>query len=97
MTNTRARLFPAMWAAAMLSITLTACGGGAKPAEPLGASAKPEAPKPQYGTFGIDLTARNAAVKPGDDFFAFANGTWFDKFQIPADKSCLRDGQQARR
>jgi hypothetical protein len=23
----------------------------------------------------------------GDDFFTFANGAWFDKFQIPADKS----------
>ena len=65
MTNTGARLFPATCAAATLAITLTACGG-AKPAEP----PKPEASKPQYGSFGIDLTARNTAVKPGDDFFA---------------------------
>jgi putative endopeptidase len=43
--------------------------------------------KPQMGTFGIDLTAKDAAVKPGDDFFAFANGTWLKTDQIPADRA----------
>ena len=31
---------------------------------------------PRYGTFGVDLTARDAAVKPGDDFWTYANGNW---------------------
>lgn len=44
-------------------------------------------PPPELGTFGIDLTAGNPAVKPGDDFNRFANGTWLDTFEIPADKS----------
>ena len=26
-------------------------------------------------------------VKPGDDFFAYAEGTWLKTYQIPADKS----------
>ena len=80
---TKTRLFTATPAALMLATMLTACGG-AKPADAPEAEAPP---KPQFGSFGIDLTARNTTVKPGDDFFAFANGAWFDKFQIPADKS----------
>src|SRR6186713_1491634 len=83
MRSTRALLFSAALAAATLAVTLTACGG-ASSAEP--PKEKPPA-KPQVGSFGVDLTARNTAVKPGDDFFAYTNGSWFDKFQIPADKS----------
>jgi putative endopeptidase len=39
------------------------------------------------GTFGLDLSAGNSAVKPGDDFFAYASGKWYDHFEIPADKT----------
>ena len=46
-----------------------------------------EAPKPVIGEFGIDLTNRDATVKAGDDFFAYANGTWLKTFVMPADKS----------
>ncbi|MGO2130763.1 MAG: M13 family peptidase, partial [Pseudoalteromonas prydzensis] len=35
------------------------------------------AEKPELGSFGVDLTARNEAVKPGDDFFMYASGTWY--------------------
>lgn len=43
--------------------------------------------KPELGTWGVDLTARNESVKPGDDFFQYAAGTWHDTFEIPADKT----------
>lgn len=43
--------------------------------------------KPVFGTFGMDTAGMNKAVKPGDDFFAFANGTWAATTEIPADKS----------
>ncbi len=36
---------------------------------------------------GIDLDGMDRAVRPGDDFFAFANGTWVKKTPIPADRS----------
>lgn len=36
---------------------------------------------------GIDLELMDKSVKPGDDFFRYVNGTWFDKTQIPADKT----------
>ncbi|MBV8973661.1 MAG: hypothetical protein JOY74_00955, partial [Sinobacteraceae bacterium] len=47
----------------------------------------PQAAKAQIGDFGLDLTAIDASVKPGDDFFAYANGAWYERFAIPADKS----------
>lgn len=43
--------------------------------------------KPELGSFGVDLTARNEAVKPGDDFFMYASGTWYDNYVMPADKT----------
>jgi putative endopeptidase len=40
-----------------------------------------------FGSWGYDLTARDAAVKPGDDFFGYANGAWLKRTEIPADRS----------
>ena len=45
------------------------------------------AEKAELGSFGVDLTARNEAVKPGDDFFMYASGTWYDNYEMPADKT----------
>ena len=43
--------------------------------------------KAELGNFGVDLTARDEAVKPGDDFFMYASGTWYDNYEMPADKT----------
>ena len=43
--------------------------------------------KAAIGAFGLDLSAGNPAVKPGDDFFTYASGNWFDHFQIPPDRT----------
>ena len=58
------------------------------PSAPAAAAATAPAPaaKAALGEFGVDLTGGNKNIKPGDDFFAFANGTWYDTFPIPADK-----------
>src|SRR3569833_4197246 len=32
--------------------------------------------KPQYGSFGIDLSSMDKSVKPGDNFFEYVNGGW---------------------
>ncbi len=45
-----------------------------------------EGNKPMYGSWGLDLTAMDRSVKPGDDFFRYANGAWLDRTTIPADK-----------
>ena len=42
---------------------------------------------PRYGAFGIDLSSEDKSVKPGDDFWAYANGAWNARTEIPADKS----------
>ena len=45
-------------------------------------------PKPlHFGSWGVDLTARDTSVKPGDDFDTYANGGWKAKTQIPADQA----------
>ena len=48
---------------------------------------KTTATKAELGSFGVDLSARNEAVKPGDDFFMYASGTWYDHYIMPADKT----------
>ncbi|MEI9885968.1 MAG: M13-type metalloendopeptidase [Rhizomicrobium sp.] len=40
-----------------------------------------------FGAWGYDLSARDTSVKPGDDFFAYANGAWLKRTEIPADRS----------
>ena len=42
--------------------------------------------EPELGSFGVDLSARDESVRPGDDFFRYAGGTWYDNFELPADK-----------
>ena len=36
---------------------------------------------------GIDLAGMDRAVKPGDDFFRYANGTWLKATPIPPDRA----------
>ncbi|HXG99097.1 MAG TPA: M13 family metallopeptidase [Sphingomicrobium sp.] len=50
----------------------------------------PVAPKAEAGTaLGIDTAAMDKSVKPGDDFYAFANGAWMKATEIPADRSSI--------
>lgn len=60
------------------------------------AACSPETPAPQaaappakaaIGEFGIDLANADTSVKPGDDFFKYANGTWLKTFVMPEDKA----------
>jgi predicted metalloendopeptidase len=41
----------------------------------------------EIGDVGLDLSARKLTVKPGDDFYTFANGAWVESFSIPLDRS----------
>ncbi|WP_442678035.1 M13 family metallopeptidase [Sphingomonas sp. ASY06-1R] len=58
-------------------------------APPAARTSKPAAAakKPQIGSFGFDEAGMNRAVAPGDDFYAFANGTWEKNTPIPADRA----------
>ena len=42
---------------------------------------------PRYGTWGVETKDMDPSVKPGDDFFEYAEGAWLKNYQIPADKS----------
>jgi putative endopeptidase len=43
--------------------------------------------KAELGSFGVELDARDESVKPGDDFFNYAGGTWYKNFEMPSDKT----------
>jgi endothelin-converting enzyme/putative endopeptidase len=74
--------------AACVAALLTACGE-APPAAPAAAPASPPAtaPRAALGTFGVDTTAMDIGVKPGDDFYRYVNGRWMATFPMPADKA----------
>ena len=40
-----------------------------------------------WGEFGLDLYSMDTSVHPGDDFFRYVNGTWYDEFEMPADRT----------
>ncbi|HEY5643279.1 MAG TPA: M13-type metalloendopeptidase [Woeseiaceae bacterium] len=56
---------------------LAACGQQPEPA-----TAPTTAPRS-----GIDLSAMDTTIKPGDDFFSYVNGTWVKSTEVPADKA----------
>jgi len=66
-------------------LATTACS----PSAPGGNSAT--AAKPGTG-IGVDLTAIDKNVRPGDDFDGFANGGWAARAEIPADRSSIGVG-----
>jgi putative endopeptidase len=67
-------------AAAALLVASTALAGDQAPAVAA-------AGKPQFGAWGVDLSARDLAVRPGQDFNLHANGTYVRTTQVPADKT----------
>ncbi len=44
------------------------------------------APPAQIAPWGLDLTARDTSVTPGDDFYRYADGHWLATQQIPPDQ-----------
>ena len=97
MTHRRSRhaIVVGRWttAAVLAAILCAGCSRGESGGE-VSAPAAPAPAKPAFGDFGLDLTARKDTVKPGDDFFAYANGSWQDTFTIPADKAAYSMGQK---
>ena len=42
---------------------------------------------PKFGDWGYDASAMDQAVKPGDDFFAYVNGSWLKRTEIAPDRT----------
>lgn len=55
------------------------------PASPIAPAAAATTPK--LGTFGVETANMDKTVAPGDDFYAYVNGTWQKTTEIPADKA----------
>ena len=73
------------------ALALTACAQ--QPAEtttsvstdtPLEAKMMAKTDGPELGIFGLDMSAMDKSIKPGDDFYRYMNGAWLDTFEIPA-------------
>jgi putative endopeptidase len=45
----------------------------------------PPATTARLGSWGVDLTARDLGVRPGDDFFSYANGSYFARTPFAPD------------
>ena len=78
-----------MWkqaiAAACAAGTLVAAAAWVEAASgPRAAAAHPPA---SIRPWGIDLGARDLSVRPGDDFYRYADGHWLDSNQIPPDRT----------
>ena len=43
--------------------------------------------KPTFAPWGVDLSAMDSKVKPGDDFFAYVNGAWARRTEIAPDRT----------
>jgi len=61
------------------------CGSSAWAASP--AADKQPVPTGADSKIGMDLSGIDHAVKPGDNFYDYANGNWMKTAQIPADRS----------
>lgn len=48
-----------------------------------------DAVAPAGKALGIDPAMMDKTVRPGDDFYAYANGTWQKNTEIPADRSSI--------
>ena len=90
-TDLRGGLLPLLFS----TLLLAACGaeetapaaGDAAPAPESAPAETAAVPAPELGSFGIDLSNQDPSVRPGDDFFRFANGLWLDSFELPADRT----------
>jgi len=60
---------------------------------PMGQAPAVPATTPSF-VHGIDLAGMDTRVRPGDDFFGYANGTWLKNTPIPPDRSSFGISQQ---
>ena len=76
----RMKMIALLLGSASLALGTAACDRGAKDPQIEASASNPS---------GIDLKAMDKAVRPGDDFFAYANGNWVKTAEIPADRSSI--------
>jgi predicted metalloendopeptidase len=75
----RTKTFVLLLSSASLVLALPACRG----------TTENKVEQVETNKSGLDLAAMDKSVKPGDDFFLYANGTWLKNSEIPADRSSI--------
>ena len=81
------------WLSAAAAVALLSAGPtlAATPATTAPAAKAPAAPDlskaTRMGTWGFDLSGRDTATTPGQDFFQYANGGYVKSLAIPADRT----------
>jgi putative endopeptidase len=85
MTTPKRNLLLAVATAALLAAPAALAADAAPTTS--AAAAAPSLASPKYGTWGYDMSGMDRSVKPGDDFFKFANGKWAERTQIPSDRT----------
>ncbi|HEV8397296.1 MAG TPA: M13 family metallopeptidase [Vicinamibacterales bacterium] len=79
---------------AALAATLLLVGGcRSQPSNPQVPSPAASAPGATV-VHGVDTRNLDRAVDPGDDFYAFANGAWMARTEIPSDRSTWGPSEQ---
>ncbi|HEX4711375.1 M13 family metallopeptidase [Phenylobacterium sp.] len=74
------------WLGAAAAAALLAAGPAF--AQPRPVTVAPDLSKaPRMGTWGFDLSGRDTATMPAQDFFQYANGGYLKTLDIPADRS----------
>ena len=75
----------AWFAAAALALPLAVHAQplASAPVDPL----DPGVATPHYGAYGFDKSGEDPSVRPGDDFFRYANGDWLKRVDIPGDRT----------
>lgn len=69
-----------------LCLVLGACSRSPQQDEAASSARKPfAAPRAAIGAWGFDVSGMDTTVKPGDDFYKYANGKWVASNQIPPD------------
>jgi putative endopeptidase len=69
------------------AVTLGALALASCVAPPNAPVTQSEAPRPMLGTWGFELAGMDQSVKPGDDFYQYANGNWVAATEIPPDRA----------
>ena len=74
---------------ALVALGILAALAAGAPSNPPASSERNDAAShhAKIGAFGLDLSTHDATVRPGDDFFRYANGHWLDTHEIPADRT----------
>jgi putative endopeptidase len=86
------RVLPPLSLACLVALTAFACGEAPPPAAPPPPAAEPpaapaEPAPPVIPGHSIDRAAMDPSVRPGQDFFLYANGAWYGKATIAEDRA----------